>query len=81
METENPTILFDDSSKTFILELFDKDVDKEKFIVEKQDVNKRVLTFETEELKLEKFGGIEIGSEIFIENNFVSLRRLIKLKG
>jgi len=78
---EDPEIVFDNSSKNFILDLFDKKVDKEGFIVEKANEKQRVITFELEELKLDKFGGIQKGSEIFIEDNFISIFRLLNKKG
>lgn len=79
-EGEDPAIVFDNSSKGFILELLNKAVDKEGYIIEK-DTGQRVFTFEGEQIKLDKLGGIQKGSEIFIEDNLVSLLRLIKLKG
>ena len=77
MRAEEPEIIFDKSSKDFILDMFDKKIDNEGFIVEKANEKQRVLTFELEELKAEKFGGIQKGPEIFIEDNFVSLFKLI----
>jgi len=77
---ENPDIVFDESAKPFVLEMLNKSTDKQGYIIEK-DTGKRVLTFELEELRLAQFGGIQKGSEIFIEDNLVSLIRLIKLKG
>lgn len=71
-------IVFDPSVKELILDAFDKTVDEEGFIVEKSNPKQRVLTFEGKELKLANFGGIERGSEIFIENNLISLMNLIK---
>ena len=64
-----------------ILEALDKTTDKEGYIVEKSNTKERVLTFEGKELKKEDFGGIEKGSEVFIENNLVSLINLIKERG
>lgn len=71
-------ILFDKSAKKDILELLDKTIDSEGLIVEKNNPNQRVLTFDGEEISLDEFGGIQKGSEVFIKNNLVSLIRLSK---
>jgi len=71
-------ILFDKSAKKEVLELLNKTIDDEEFIVEKSNTTQRVLTFDGEEVSLNEFGGIQKGSEVFIKNNLVSLIRLIK---
>lgn len=73
-----PQILFDKSAKEEVLELLDKAIDTEKYIVEKDNPKQRVLTVDGEEISLEEFGGIQKGSEVFIKNNLVSLIRLAK---
>jgi hypothetical protein len=74
-------IIFDDSTKELILEALGKTTDTENYIVEKENTKERVITFEGKELKYENFGGVEKGSEIFIEDNLPSLINLIKAKG
>lgn len=74
-------IIFDDSMKELILEALGKTIDAENYIVEKGNTKERVITFEGKELKYENFGGVEKGSEIFIEDNLPSLINLIKAKG
>lgn len=74
-------IIFDDSMKELILEALGKTIDAENYIVEKGNPKERVITFEGKELKYENFGGVEKGSEIFIEDNLPSLINLIKAKG
>jgi len=70
-------ITFDDSAKTEILSFFDKTVDDEGYIVEKDDVTQRVITPDGEEVRLEEFAGIRKGSEIFIKSDLPSLISLI----
>ena len=74
----NPKITFDKSVKKDILSLLDKDVNEDNLIVEENDFEQKVLTFEGEEISLEEFGGIQKGSEVFIKNNLVSLIKLSK---
>lgn len=77
-ETDGPKIFFDNSAKAFILELLDKEVDEEGAVVEKGNPEQKVITSDGNELFFEDFGGIKKGSEIFIEDNTVSLFRLSK---
>lgn len=71
-------ITFDDSVKEDILDIFDKKVGKDGLIVEKQNPEQKVLTFDGQEISLEEFGGIKKGSEVFIKNDLISLMRLSK---
>jgi len=70
-------ITFDKSAKEIILSFFDKVVDDEGFIVEKDDRTQRVITPEGEEMTLEEFGGIRKGSEIFIKSDLPSIIELV----
>ncbi|MCK4730279.1 MAG: hypothetical protein KAT28_03085 [Candidatus Aenigmarchaeota archaeon] len=74
----NTNITFDKSVKKDILALLGKDINEDNLIVEKTDLEQKVLTFEGEEISLEEFGGIQKGSEVFIKNNLVSLIKLSK---
>lgn len=69
-------ITFDASAKRDILDLFNKAVDEEGYIVEKNNSTQKVLTFDGEEIKVEQFAGIRKGSEIFIKSDLVSLINL-----
>jgi len=71
-------ITFDKNAKKEILTLLDKTVDGDDMIVEKDNLEQRVLTFDGEEISLQKFGGVQMGSEVFIKDNLVSLIRLSK---
>lgn len=75
---EKVRITFDSSVKKDILDFLDKTVNKEGFIVEKQNPEQKVLTFDGQEISLEEFGGVKRGSEVFIKNDLVSLMRLSK---
>lgn len=69
-------ILFDKSAKKFILNAFDKAIDKEGFVVEKSDPSQRVLTRDAQEVEINRFAGIRKGSEIFIRSDLCSLMQL-----
>lgn len=69
-------VTFTPGLKRFILDTFDKDVDKDGYIVEKSDTSQRVLTLDGEEVKLDEFGGIRKGSMIFIKSGLVSMIKL-----
>ncbi len=66
-------LTFDNASKKFILDVFDKTVDSENFIVEKHIPSQRVLTVKGDELKLRQFAGIRKGSEVFVTSDIDSL--------
>ncbi|MBS3076374.1 hypothetical protein J4481_01375 [Candidatus Pacearchaeota archaeon] len=73
------TILtFDSSLKEEILGFFDKEVNTEGVIVEKFNPKQSVLSVDGQEVKIEEFGGIRKGSEVFIKNDLISLMRLSK---
>lgn len=72
-------ITFDSKAKAKVLELLDKGVDKDGYIVEKSNPSQRVLNVEFEEVCLDEFAGIRVGSEIIIKNDLHSLMKLSKL--
>ncbi|MFH1664515.1 MAG: hypothetical protein ABH986_06995 [archaeon] len=76
----NIKITFDKSAKKEIFDLLGKDVDKDGYIVEKENPSQRVLAFDEQEIKADEFGGYKKGSEIFIRDNVVSLFKFIKSK-
>jgi len=69
-------VIFDESSKIKLLELMNKSVDSEGFIIEKNNPTQRVLTKDGEEIKLSEFAGVRKGSEIFIKNDINSILEL-----
>ena len=71
-------LTFDESAKKDILDFLDKKVDKDNFIVEKNNQKQRVLTEMGEEVSYDEFGGAKKGSEIFIKKDLISLMRLSK---
>ena len=75
MENNNPRVSFDESAREYILSLFNKKIVNGNVL--ELDSNEEVMSFEGNPLTVEDFGGIKKGSEIFIEDNVVSL---IKLK-
>jgi hypothetical protein len=72
------SLTFSKSVKKEILEAFNKTVDKEGMIVEKDNLQQKVLSSDGQELSLNEFGGIKKGSEVYINNNIVSLIKLTK---
>ena len=70
-------ITFEESAKMEILSFFDKTVDKEGFIVEKNDTTQRVITPEGQEVAFNEFAGIRKGSEIFITSDLPSIIDLL----
>ena len=73
----NTQITFDKELKKEILGLLEKEVDKEGFIVEKNNPGQRVLAFDGTEITVDEFGGIQKGSTVFLKNDLVSLMRLV----
>ena len=74
-----PKLTFDNSAKEDILDILDKKVDKEGFIVEKKKTSQRVLSMDGEEVLLDEFAGAKSGSEVFIKKDIISLMRISKL--
>jgi hypothetical protein len=72
-------ITFEKEAKLEILAAFNKTVDANGYIVEKENPLQKVLTIDGEELKLEDFAGIRKGSEIFIKSDLVSIINLVDL--
>lgn len=60
-----------------ILAEFDKTVDEEGFIVESES-GEPVLTPRGDEVTIEELAGIAEGSEIFIDDNFVSILEYVQ---
>jgi len=75
---ESISLTFDSSLKKEILGFFDKEINDENIIVEKNNPQQQVLSVDGQEVKIEEFGGIRKGSEVFIKNDLVSLMRLSK---
>ena len=78
MVSEKIEVTFNESIKKEVLDMFNKSVDKEGMLVEKEHPEQRVLTQEGEEISLDEFGGIKKGSEIFIKNDLISMIKLSK---
>ncbi len=71
-------LTFNKDVKEDILELFGKTIDSEGFIVEKENINQRVLTPKGEEIRLEEWAGIIQGSEAFVKSDTFSLMEIAK---
>ncbi len=66
------TIVFNDSTRDLVLELFDKSIDSDGFIIEK-DTGRRVLTPKGFEVRKEEFAGFVPGSEIVLTKDLPSI--------
>lgn len=73
-----PQITFDKSATELVLKQFDKTVDEEGYIIEDSENGDRVLTPEGEEIKKSELAGVAEGSQVFVEDNFVSLINFAK---
>lgn len=71
-------LTFNKDVKEDILELFWKTIDEEGYIVEKENINQRVLTPKGEEIQLEEWAGIVQGSEAFVKSDTFSLMEIAK---
>ncbi len=70
-------IIFDKSAKKKILQYFNKEVDVENNIVDSK-TKKKVLTLYGEELQINDFGGIFIGSEIYVKSDLASIVKFLQ---
>jgi hypothetical protein len=66
-------ITFEASARKEILSYFDKTVDAEGYIVEKDDPSLKVITPDGDDITLNEFAGLRKGSEIFIKSDLTSL--------
>lgn len=70
-------IVFDKGSKDFVLDAFNKGVDKDGFIIEKSNKT-RIQTPEGKEITKDQLSIIEKGSEKFIAGDLTSLMKFSK---
>ncbi|MBS3141654.1 hypothetical protein J4405_05945 [Candidatus Woesearchaeota archaeon] len=75
---EKIILTFSSSLKKEVLGFFEKEVNQEGIIVERANPSQHVLSVDGQEVKIEEFGGIKKGSEVFIKNDLISLLRLSK---
>ena len=66
------TIIFNESTRDFVLSLFDKSIDNEGYIIEKK-TKTRVLTPSGDEVPAKDFAGFTPGSEIVLTQDLPSL--------
>ena len=74
-------IIFDKNTIWFILEIFNKTVDKNNYIIDKE-TKEKVLTIDGEEIKIDELGGVVKGknNEIcFIKGDLSSLMDYVNL--
>ena len=65
-------ITFDKSAAEFVLEAFEKTINKEGYLVEKE-TGDYVLSKSGEHILLSEFGGIAKGSEIYLKSDIISM--------
>lgn len=78
-KTMPPDITFGSSASETVLEQFGKTVDDDGYIIN-EETGERVTTRQGEEIRIEEFGGIGKGSEIFVKNNFNSASDFVEYK-
>lgn len=66
-------ITFGKQSLNFILQLLDKSVDSDGFLVENKNKSQRVITPDGEYIKSDEIGVVRPGSQIFIKKDIGSL--------
>lgn len=71
-------IIFNSTSKDWVLNVFNKSVDSEGFIIENSDDQERVITPEGREISLKELAVIKKGSEKFISGDLTSLMKFTK---
>lgn len=71
-------LTFDQSATSDVLELFGKTIDKDRYIVEKDNPEQRVLTKKGEQIHIEEWAGVVKGSESFVKSDVFSLIELAK---
>ena len=69
-------ITFEEEAKAEVLNLFNKAVDEEGYIVEKDNPAQRIPGSDGEALEVEHFAGIKKGSLVFIKSDLISLIEL-----
>ena len=70
-------IQFDKSATKKILSYFNKTVNSEGYVIEKE-TKEKVLSFDGTEVQLEDFGGIMLGSEIYIKSDLDSIIKFLE---
>lgn len=66
-------VTFDPGARDLILDALDKSVDSEGFIVEKQNLSKRVLSTSGEQIKASELGAVKKGSFRFFKKDLPSV--------
>ncbi len=70
-------ITFDSSTRSDVLSCFDKSIDSNGYIVERDSPTQKVITPDGEDIKIEEFAGIRKGSEIFLKSDLPTLIELV----
>jgi len=71
----NIKLTFDNSSRDFVLDAFEKVIDDNGYVVERK-TREKVITPDGEEILGEEFAGIRKGSEIYIKSDLPSIIQL-----
>lgn len=66
-------ILFEKEVTKDLLEIFDKDIDDDGYIIEKGGSGERVQTLSEEDILAVDFAGIRKGSEIFMKSDLPTI--------
>jgi hypothetical protein len=79
MEKKYSAVEFDDDALPLLLDLFDKEVDDENRIVDKNVKEVEVDPYSGEELTTETFGGVLVGSKVLVSRNDASFAEHISI--
>ena len=66
------TVVFDEKTRDFVLDVFEKEIDSDGYIVECGN-GSRVVTPDGDFVRVEDFAGVTPGSEIFLTKDLPSL--------
>jgi len=67
-----PSLTFDESAAEFVLEAFDREVDGEGYVINPK-TGERETTPDGEEIHRDEFTGVEDGSTLFLDDDFMTL--------
>lgn len=76
---QRPIITFDEKSKEDILHMFGISIDREGYLIRKNDPDERILTEQGEPIALKEFAGVRRGADgslIFVRNDLPSLIKM-----
>lgn len=71
-------VTYSNELTSLVLDAFNKTVDEEGYVVEKNNTSQRVLTQDGKQIPVKFFGGIKKGSELYVSSDLPSIMELCK---